>query len=346
MVRPFRLSTLRAIGRSGPRHDVVVVTGASAGVGRAVVREFAKRRCCIGLLARGEEGLEAAQREVEEAGGLALVLSTDVADPVAIEQAAQEVEDEFGPIDIWVNNATVSVFSPASEMTAEEYRRVTEVSYLGYVYGTLEALRRMLTHDRGMIVQVGSAHAYRGIPLQSAYCGAKHAIQGFTESVRCELIHDKSNVKITMVHLPAMNTPQHGWSKSKMGKRAQPTPPMYQPEVAARAIHYAAYHYRREWNLGLITEVVLLANALAPGLTDWYLGRYGYESQMTDEPEDLRRPHNLWEPLPGDHGASGGFRERVAETSTQWWFTKNRGLLALASSSVAGLLWLGSGSLM
>ncbi|MBX9584977.1 MAG: SDR family oxidoreductase [Gemmataceae bacterium] len=322
------------------RPEVVVVTGASAGVGRAVVREFAKHGASLGLLARGRDGLEGARREVEAAGGRALVLPTDVSDAKAVERAAQAVEAEFGPIDIWVNNAMVSVFSPVREMEAEEFRRVTEVTYLGFVHGTLAALRRMLPRDRGTIVQVGSALAYRGIPLQSAYCACKHAVQGFTESLRCELIHDKSDVKVTMVHLPATNTPQHSWSKSRMPRKAQPVPPIYQPEVAARAIHYAAHHYRREWNLGLITDVVLMGNAVLPGLGDWYLAKTGYESQMTGEPEDPGRPNNLYEPLPGDWGARGRFSDRAHDTSEQWWVTRNRGWLALAGLGLAGLALL------
>jgi NAD(P)-dependent dehydrogenase (short-subunit alcohol dehydrogenase family) len=321
------------------RPEVVVVTGASAGVGRAVVREFAKDGARIGLLARGVDGLEAAAREVRAAGGEALVLRTDVSDPHAVEAAAAATERAFGPVDVWVNNAMASVFSEVKDMTPEDYRRVTEVTYLGYVHGTLAALRRMLPRDRGMIVQVGSALCYRGIPLQSAYCAAKHAIQGFTESLRCELIHDGSNVKVTMVHLPATNTPQHSWSKSRMPRKAQPVPPIYQPEVAGRAIHHAAHHYRRDWNLGLITDVVLMGNAVLPGVGDWYLARTGFESQMTDEPEDPNRPHNLWEPLPGDHGARGRFNAKSAEHSSQWWFTKNRGWLALAGLGAAGLAW-------
>jgi NAD(P)-dependent dehydrogenase (short-subunit alcohol dehydrogenase family) len=320
------------------RPEVVVVTGASAGVGRAVVREFARRRAHIGLLARGVDGLEAARREVEEAGGRALVLPTDVADADGVEQAAAAVERAFGPIDVWVNNAMVSVFSPVKEMTAEDYRRVTEVTYLGYVNGTLAAVRRMLPRDRGVIVQVGSALCYRGIPLQSAYCAAKHAIQGFTESLRCELIHDHSNVKVTMMHLPATNTPQHTWSRSRMPRKAQPVPPIYQPEVAARAVYHAAHHYRREWNLGLVTDVVLMGNAVLPGVGDWYLGRTGYDSQMTPEPEDPKRLDNLWLPLPGDRGARGPFNDRAATHSEQWWLTRNRGWLFLAG--LAGLaLW-------
>jgi NAD(P)-dependent dehydrogenase (short-subunit alcohol dehydrogenase family) len=309
--------------------EVVVVTGASAGIGRAVVREFAQDRAHVGLVARGHDRLEAARREVEGAGGRALVLPLDVADAAAVEEAAATVEREFGPIDIWVNNAMVSVFSPVKRMTAEEYRRVTEVTYLGYVYGTMSALRRMLPRDRGMIVQVGSGLCYRGIPLQSAYCAAKHAVQGFTESLRCELIHDDSNVKITMVQLPATNTPQHSWSRSHMPRKTQPVPPIYQPELAARAIHYAAHHYRREWNLGLVTDIVTMGNAVLPGLGDWYLGRTGYDSQMTDEPETPGRSDNLWQPLPGDYGARGRFSDRSSDSSQQWWLTRNRGWLAL-----------------
>jgi NAD(P)-dependent dehydrogenase (short-subunit alcohol dehydrogenase family) len=320
-----------------PRPEVVVVTGASAGVGRAVVREFARDRAWIGLIARGRDGLEAARREVEEQGGRALVLEADVADAAAVDRAAERVERELGPIDVWVNNAMVSVFSPVARMTAEDYRRVTDVTYLGVVHGTLAALRHMLPRDRGTIVQVGSALAYRGIPLQSAYCGAKHAVQGFTESLRCELIHDGSNVQVTMVQLPAVNTPQFDWSKSRMPRRAQPVPPIYQPEVPARAIHYAAHHSRREWNVGLMTDVVVMGNAVAPGLGDYYLGKTGFDSQMTAEPEDPNRPNNLHHPLPGDHGAHGRFDDRARPTSRQWWVTKNRGWLALAGAGLAGL---------
>jgi NAD(P)-dependent dehydrogenase (short-subunit alcohol dehydrogenase family) len=334
---------MSASNNGKPRPEVVVVTGASAGVGRAVVREFARDRARIGLIARGRDGLEGARREVEEAGGRALVLPTDVADAEAVDRAAERVEREFGPIDVWVNDAMVSVFSPVKEMTAADYRRVTEVTYLGVVHGTLAALRRMLPRDRGIIVQVGSALAYRGIPLQSAYCGAKHAIQGFTESLRCELIHDKSNVKVTMVQLPAVNTPQFDWSKSRMPRKAQPVPPIYQPEVPARAIHYAAHHYRREWNVGIMTDVVVMGNAVAPGLGDWYLAKTGYDSQMTAEPEDPNRPNDLYDPLPGDRGAHGRFDARAHPTSQQWWVTRNRGWLTLAGAGLAGLAILTAG---
>jgi NAD(P)-dependent dehydrogenase (short-subunit alcohol dehydrogenase family) len=319
---------------------VVVVTGASAGVGRAVVREFARDRAHVGLIARGTDGLDAARREVEASGGRALVLSCDVSDAEAVDRAAALVERELGPIDVWVNNAMVSVFSPVSRMTAADFRRVTEVTYLGYVHGTLAALRHMLPRDRGTIVQVGSALCYRGIPLQAAYCGAKHAIQGFTESLRCELIHDNSNVRVTMVHLPAANTPQHSWSKNRLPRRPQPVPPIYQPEVCARAIHYAAHHYRRDWNVGLITEVVTAGNAVLPGVGDYYLGMTGYESQLTDEPEDPGRPDNLHEPLPGDWGAHGRFDQKATDRCEQWWVTKNRGWLAAAGLGLAGLALL------
>src|SRR5438067_3630877 len=231
------------MSESGKR-ETVVVTGASAGLGRATVRAFARQGARIGLLARGRAGLEGARRDVEALGGEALVLPTDVADPDQVERAAAAVESEFGPIDVWVNDAMCSVFSPAKEMTPADYKRVTEVTYLGFVYGTLAALKRMLPRDRGVIVQVGSALAYRGIPLQSAYCGAKHAIQGFTESVRCELIHDGSRVRVTMVQLPAVNTPQFGWVKSRLPRKPRPVPPVYQPEVAAEAVVWAAHHDR------------------------------------------------------------------------------------------------------
>jgi len=330
--------------RSNGKPKVVVVTGASAGVGRAVVREFARHGSRVGLIARGLDGLEGARHEVEAAGSEALVLPADVSDADAVEAAAERVEHEFGPIDVWVNNAMVSVFSPVARMTAEEFRRVTEVTYLGFVHGTLSALKRMKPRDRGTIVQVGSSLCYRGIPLQSAYCGAKHAVQGFTESLRCELIHDDSNVRVTMVHLPATNTPQFDWSRSRMPRRAQPVPPIYQPEVAARAIYYAAHHYRREWNVGWITDVVLAGNALLPGVGDHYLAANGYESQMTSEPERRERPDNLYEPLPGDHGAHGRFDKRSATYSPQLWFTQNRGMV-LAGLGLAGMCLLMSAGL-
>jgi NAD(P)-dependent dehydrogenase (short-subunit alcohol dehydrogenase family) len=320
------------MGKSKQR-EVVVVTGASAGVGRAVVREFARHGADIGLIARGRDGLEGARREVERLGGRALVLPLDVADAAAVEAAAERVERELGPIDVWVNNAMVSVFSPVKKMRPEEYQRVTEVTYLGYVHGTLAALRRMLPRDRGCIVQVGSALAYRGIPLQSAYCAAKHAIQGFHDSLLTELLYDRSHVRVTMVQLPAMNTPQHTWVRSRLPREPQPVPPIYEPEVGARAVYWAAHHpERRELYVGWPTVKAIVGNKLAPGLADHYLARYGYESQMTEEPTAPDRRDNLWEPLPGDHGARGPFGERASESSPQLWATTHRALFALAGA--------------
>jgi short-subunit dehydrogenase len=284
-------------------------------LGRAVAREFGRHGAKLGLVARGVDGLEAAKREIELAGGSALVLPLDVADARAIENAAASVEREFGPIDIWVNNAMASVFSPVREMKAEEYKRVTEVTYLGVVYGTLAALKRMLPRDRGTIVQVGSALVYRSIPLQSAYCAAKHAIAGFTDSLRCELIHDKSNVRVTMVQMPALNTPQFGWVKSRLKNKAQPVPPIFQPEVGAKAIYWAAHHSRREIYAGWPTVEAIVGNKLAPGWLDRYLGKTGFASQQTCEPEDPDRPDNLWEPVKGDHGAHGAFDSQAHERS-------------------------------
>jgi short-subunit dehydrogenase len=289
------------------------------------------------LLARGVDGLEGARREAEEYGGKALVLPTDVAHADQVERAAEEVEKAFGPIDIWVNNAMVSVFSPVKEMTADDYKRVTEVTYLGYVHGTLAALRRMLPRDRGMVVQVGSALAYRGIPLQSAYCGAKHAIQGFTESLRSELIHDRSNVRITMVQMPGMNTTQFTWTKSRMPNKPMPVPPIFQPELAADAIVHAAHHYRREWYVGGSTAVVITGNKVLPGLGDYYLALNGFQGQQTDEPDDPARPNNLYEPVPGDHGAHGGFDKQAHRFSLQLWASQHREALATAGLGLLGL---------
>lgn len=325
----------------GGRPEVVVVTGASAGVGRAVVRRFAQEGARIGLIARGLDGLEGAKRDVELLGGKAIICQADVADAEAIERAAQKVEDEFGAIDVWVNNATTSVFSPVKEMNPEEYKRVTEVTYLGVVYGTQAALKRMLPRDRGTIVQVGSALAYRAIPLQSAYCAAKHAIQGFTESLRSELIHDNSRVHVTMVHLPAVNTPQFGWNKSRLPRHPQPAPPIYQPEIMAEAIHFAAHERRREMTVGTPAVIAIYGNKIAPGLGDWYLGETGYESQqIPNQPIDPNRPNNLYEPVAGDHGAHGIFDDRSYSFSPQAWANMNRGTLALAAGVAAGLVLL------
>lgn len=317
--------------------EVVVVTGASAGLGRAIVQRFAREGAHIGLLARGRDGLEGAREEVEELGGKALVLPTDVADADAVERAAEAVEQEFGPIDIWINNAMVSVFSPVKEMKPEEYRRVTEVTYLGYVYGTLAALKRMLPRDRGVVVQVGSALAYRGIPLQSAYCGAKHAIQGFMDSLRAELLHDKSNVRVTMVQMPAMNTPQFDWVKSRLPNKPLPVPPIFQPEVGAEAVHFVAHNERREMYVGFPTVKAIVGNKIVPGYADHYLARNGYESQQTDEPDEPNRPDNLWEPVTGDHGAHGPYDDRSSDWSAQLWATENRNWLMMAGAGLAGL---------
>ncbi|PYR56424.1 MAG: short-chain dehydrogenase [Acidobacteria bacterium] len=314
---------------------VVVITGASAGVGRATVRAFARQGADIGLLARGVDGLEAARREVEAAGGRAIAIPTDVADADRVEAAADRIERELGPIDIWVNNAMVSVFSPVKELTPDEVRRVTEVTYLGVVYGTLAALKRMLPRDRGSIVQVGSALAYRGIPLQAAYCGAKHAIQGFTESLRCELLHDGSGVHVSMVHLPAMNTPQFDWVKSRLPREPQPVPPIYEPEIAADAIVWASSQRRREISVGGTTVAVIWANKIASGALDRYLARTGYDSQQTDQPVAPNRRDNLWEPVPGDHGAHGRFASRSSDFSVQAWI--NEHLTAVAAAAIVGM---------
>src|SRR5438093_8033037 len=324
----------------------VVITGASAGVGRATARAFARRYggdAAIGLVARGVDGLEAARREVEQEGGRALVLPVDVADAAQIDAAAQRVERELGPIDVWVNNAMVSVFSPVKDLEADEVRRVTEVTYLGVVYGTLAALERMLPRDRGTIVQVGSALAYRGIPLQAAYCGAKHAIQGFTESLRCELLHDGSGVHVAMVNLPAMNTPQFEWVKSRLPRKPQPVPPIYAPEIAADAIVWAAQHRRREISVGASTVAAIWGNKVASALGDRYLAKTGYDSQQADEPDDPDRPDNLWAPVAGDHGADGRFGDRAAHRSPQTWINERLPTAAMIVAAGAALLWRARG---
>jgi NAD(P)-dependent dehydrogenase (short-subunit alcohol dehydrogenase family) len=307
------------------RTEVVIITGASAGVGRATVREFARHGARIALLARDPERLEAARREAEELGAKqAIAIPTDVADKAAVEAAAAQVEKTFGHIDIWINNAMASVFSPIKQMTEDEFDRVTAVTYLGAVYGTLAALRRMRARDRGTIVQVGSALAYRSIPLQSAYCAAKHAVLGFTESLRTELFHDDSNIHVAMVQLPALNTPQFDWVKSRLPGRAQPVPPIFQPEVAAKGIYWAAHHRRRELYVGGSTVKAIWAEKVLPSFADHYLARNGYEAQQTSEPADPNRPGNLWKPVPGDFSAHGRFDDRARESSAQLWFTMHR----------------------
>jgi NAD(P)-dependent dehydrogenase (short-subunit alcohol dehydrogenase family) len=326
---------------------VVVVTGASGGVGRASAEAFGRRGDAVALLARGKTGLSAAAEQVRAAGGTALVVPTDVADSDQVSAAAERIERELGPIDVWVNVAFTSVFAPFDQIRPAEFLRVTEVTYLGYVYGTMAALKVMKPRDRGTVVQVGSALAYRGIPLQSAYCGAKHAIQGFHESLRCELLHERSGVRVTMVQLPAVNTPQFSWVLSRLPRRAQPVPPIYQPEIAARAVLYAADHpRRREYWVGGSTVGTLAANAVAPGLLDRYLAKTGFGSQQTDQPRDPDQPVNLWHPADGrqgrDFGAHGTFDKRSTRRSAQLWASQHHGVLAgvggvLAATGLA--LW-------
>ena len=324
--------------RSGPDsgrrvREVVVVAGASAGVGRATVRRFAREGAHVGLLARGAGRLDAAVREVEELGGRAVALPADVADPEAVEAAAERVEEELGPIDIWVNNAMATVYAPVTETTPEEFRRATEVTYLGSVWGTMAALRRMLPRDHGTIVQVGSALAYRGIPLQAAYCGAKHALQGFLESLRTELLHEGSGVRVTMVQLPALNTPQFSWARTKLDRKPQPVPPIFQPEVAAEAIVWAAHHPRRELNVGWPSVKTVVGSKIAPGIADRYLARTGYASQQRAEPVEPGRADNLFEPVEGDYGAHGAFDDQAKTSSLQLTLTRNREWLALATGA-------------
>ncbi|HUB66645.1 MAG TPA: SDR family oxidoreductase [Candidatus Methylacidiphilales bacterium] len=310
---------------------VIVVTGAAGGVGRATARMFAKtEHARLGLIARSAEALEAAKREVEELGGQALVLPCDVADAAAVEAAAARVEAELGPIDVWVNDAMTSVFAFIKDTTPEEFKRVTEVCYLGYVHGTLAALKYMLPRNRGHIIQVGSALAYRGIPLQAAYCASKHAIQGFMDSLRAELIYQRSAIVATMVQMPALNTPQFGWCRSKLPNKPQPVPPIFQPEVAADAIVYASKSRRRAIYVGLPTVIAIIGNKLFPRLGDLYLGKTGIKSQQTSEKKEPDTPDNLFAPLPGDPGAHGTFDTRARDFSTQLWADKNRGWLALA----------------
>ena len=327
-------------GRQPPEREVVVLTGASAGVGRAVARELARDGARLCLVARGRDRLEAARREVEELGGEAITVPGDVADPATAEAAAVAAERAFGPIDLWINNAMVSVFSPVAQTTPEEFRRVMEVTYLGVVYGTLAALPRMLARNRGVIVQVGSALAYRGIPLQAAYCAAKHAVQGFMDSLRCELLHDGTAVEVTMVQLPALNTPQFDWVKSRLPRRAQPVPPIYQPEVAARAIVWAARHPRRELLVGWPTLKAVYGDRLAPAYADRVLAERGFEAQQTDEPA-LGGPDNLWEPPAGDPGAHGRFDDRAMARSPLLGLVMHRVLAAgaLAALALGAALW-------
>jgi NADP-dependent 3-hydroxy acid dehydrogenase YdfG len=316
---------------------VVVVTGSSAGLGRAIAHGYAKRGASIGLMARNPEALNACKQECEVLGGQALVLPVDVSDAEAVDAAASKVEEAFGPIDIWVNDAMVSVFSPVKEMEASDYKRVTEVLYLGFVHGTLAALKRMLPRDKGTIIQIGSALSYRSIPLQSAYCACKHAINGFTDSLRCELYHDKSNVKVTAVQMPAMNTTQFDWVKNRMPDNTQPVPPIFEPELAAEVVVAAglAKEPRREYWVGSPTVKAIIGQKFIPGLLDKYLGMTGYKSQqIADEPKDPNAPNNLYNYVPGVHSARGKFSDRSTRTSIEIFLSLNRGKVALGAAAL------------
>jgi NAD(P)-dependent dehydrogenase (short-subunit alcohol dehydrogenase family) len=331
--------------------QTVVVTGASAGIGRATARLFGQRGARVALIARGQAGLDGAARDVQEAGGEALAISADVADYEQVAAAARKAEERFGPIDVWVNVAFTSVFAPFSEITAEEFRRVTEVSYLGFVHGTMAALALMRPRGRGTIVQVGSALGERSIPLQSAYCGAKHAINGFTSSLRCELLHENSGVQVTVVQMPAVNTPQFSWVRSRLPNHPQPVPPIYEPEVAARGVVFAAEHPgRKEYWVGASTVATLLANRVVPAVLDRYLARTGYRSQQTGQKVAPDRPDNLFHPVDGsdghDHGPHGIFGDKSHDRSPQLWIAEHArvssGLRAGAGAVVAGAVIAGA----
>lgn len=323
---------------------VVVITGASAGVGRATARAFAARGARVGLIARNAEALEEARKEVEARGGQAVVAIADVADADAVERAAQIIEQTFGRIDVWVNNAMASVLGPIRDIPPDEFRRVTEVTYLGVVHGTLAALRRMLPRGEGVIIQVGSTLAYRGIPLQAPYCAAKHAVQGFHDSLRSELLHDGLNVQVCMVNMPALNTPQFRWIRSHMPRKSKPFGTIFEPEVAAQAIVWASEHPRRELNVGWGTTQAIIANAFAPGLLDHYLARIGFDEQLGGEPEEAGRPDNLFAPVPGDAGAHGVFGEQAKTRSPHLIANTHRGAIGaaiavIAAVGLARLMW-------
>lgn len=321
----------------GKQNEVVVITGASGGVGRAAARKFAQHGAHIGLIARGRKGLEATAREVEQAGGQALVLPCDVADYDQVEAAAASVEDALGPIDIWVNDAMVTVYAEFLDIEPDEFQRATEVTYLGMVWGTRAALKRMVPRDHGSLVQVCSAMSYRGIPLQSPYCGAKHACKGFTESIITELLHNKSKVQVSMIQLPGLNTTQFTWGRTKLSKQTMPVPPIYQPEVAADAIHHAAHHKRRQIYVGIPTVMNILGERTAPWLLDRFLAKTGYKNQMTDQPLDGEGHDNLFTPVDEDRGAHGPFDEMAHSVSPQYELSKHRGkILAAAGAALAG----------
>jgi len=322
------------------RPEVVVVTGASAGVGRATVQKLAERGAHIGLIARGRDGLEGARREVEDAGGRALVAPADVADPAEVEAAADAIEQALGPIDVWINCAMATVYSPIAELSADEVRRVMEVGYLGYVHGTMAALSRMRARGRGKIVQVSSSLAFRGIPLQAPYCAAKAAIVRFTESLIAELLHEESAISVSMVHLPALDTPQFDWAVARTARQPQPVPPVYDPDVAADAIVWAAHHERRSLSVTASVKKVIVANRVAPALLDRHLARRGYAMQQSDRPLDPNRPTNLWEPVPYDAGARGTYGEAARRRSPMLWLDTHRGAIALGLSAIGlALAW-------
>jgi NAD(P)-dependent dehydrogenase (short-subunit alcohol dehydrogenase family) len=321
--------------------ETVVITGGTAGIGRATAREFARRGCNVAVLARGKDGLDATARDIEALGGNALAIATDVADWQAVEQAADQVERELGPIDIWVNNAFAGIFSRFMDVTPEEYERVTAVTYLGQVNGTRAALKRMLPRDKGAIVLVGSALAYRGIPLQSAYCGSKHAIQGFIDSLRCELLHDKSNVTVTMVQMPGVNTPQFDWIRAKLPGQPRPVGKVYQPEVAARAIWFAAHDGRKEMLVGLPTVEAVWGNKVASSAMDDYLAATGFDAQQRPDPVRPDRQDNLFEPVAGDHGAHGSFEQEAVDSSAELWVSEHKKELGIAALGVAAAASVG-----
>jgi NAD(P)-dependent dehydrogenase (short-subunit alcohol dehydrogenase family) len=315
--------------------EVVVITGASAGVGRAVAQRFARDGAKIALIARGRGKLESTAREVEELGGEALILPCDVSDPEAVDAAAEQAEAHFGPIDIWVNVAFAGVMARFMDITPEDYKRVTEVTYLGQINGARAALKRMIPRDRGHIVLTGSALAYRGIPLQSAYCGSKHAIQGFQDSIRAELYHAKSSVHVAMVQLPGVNTPEFNWMRTNMPMKLKPASPPYQPEVAAHALHWAAHHRRKQVMVGASTVLAIWGDRLASDLLDRYLGRTGFASQQGDEPIEPGRKDNLWEPVDEDYGAHGRFDAISRKSSVQLWANLHHATLVAGMSLLA-----------
>jgi NAD(P)-dependent dehydrogenase (short-subunit alcohol dehydrogenase family) len=316
---------------------VVVITGAGAGLGRATARAFARRGASVGLIGRYPDRLRCALGEVRAAGARGAIHCCDVADAAAVDAGAETFERELGEISVWVNNAMATVFSPVSGISPEDYRRATEVTYLGAVYGTMAALRRMLIRNRGVIVQVGSALAYRAIPLQAPYCGAKFAIRGFTDALRCELMHDHSRVRLVMVHMPALNTPQFDWARNHLSRRPMPVPPIFEPETGARAIVWAASHERREVYVGLPTLAAIWGTKIAPGLADRYLAGTAYEAQQSPEHAESERPDNLWSPAPGDYAAHGRF-DRVAKgRSLQAFLTVHRRAVGIAALAAAGI---------